>query len=77
MRAARGRELGHVARDAQTADDALVCETGAAARYGVKPDLVTLGKVAGGGLPLAAFGGRRDLMEMVGRWLESLEDVKR
>jgi len=38
---------------------------GAAERYGVTPDLVTLGKVAGGGLPLAAFGGRRELMEMV------------
>ena len=38
---------------------------GAAKRYGVTPDLVTLGKVAGGGLPLAAFGGRRELMEMV------------
>ncbi len=38
---------------------------GAAGRYGVTPDLVTLGKIAGGGLPLAAFGGRRDLMELV------------
>ncbi len=38
---------------------------GAAARYGVTPDLITLGKVAGGGLPLAAFGGRRDLMGLV------------
>lgn len=38
---------------------------GAAARYGVTPDLITLGKIAGGGLPLAAFGGRRELMELV------------
>jgi len=38
---------------------------GAAERYGVTPDLVTLGKIAGGGLPLAAFGGRRELMSMV------------
>lgn len=38
---------------------------GAAGRYGVTPDLITLGKIAGGGLPLAAFGGRRDLMELV------------
>jgi len=30
--------------------------------YGVRPDLTTLGKVVGGGLPLAAFGGRTDLM---------------
>ena len=42
-----------------------VARGGAAERYGVTPDLITLGKVAGGGLPLAAFGGRRDLMQMV------------
>ena len=42
-----------------------VARGGAAQRYGVTPDLITLGKVAGGGLPLAAFGGRRDLMQMV------------
>jgi glutamate-1-semialdehyde 2,1-aminomutase len=36
---------------------------GAQARYGIKPDLTTLGKVAGGGLPLGAVGGRRDIME--------------
>ena len=35
---------------------------GAGAHYGVVPDLVTLGKVVGGGYPLAAFGGRRDVM---------------
>jgi glutamate-1-semialdehyde 2,1-aminomutase len=35
---------------------------GAGARYGVTPDLVTLGKVIGGGMPLGAFGGRRDVM---------------
>ncbi|HKO21384.1 MAG TPA: glutamate-1-semialdehyde 2,1-aminomutase [Candidatus Eisenbacteria bacterium] len=38
---------------------------GAAERYGVKPDLVALGKVIGGGLPVAAFGGRADLMALV------------
>jgi len=37
--------------------------TGAQGRYGVRPDLTTLGKIVGGGMPLAAFGGRRDLME--------------
>ncbi len=42
-----------------------VARGGAAERYGVTPDLITLGKVAGGGLPLAAFGGRRDLMGLV------------
>lgn len=31
--------------------------------YGIKPDLTILGKVIGGGLPMAAFGGRRDVME--------------
>jgi glutamate-1-semialdehyde 2,1-aminomutase len=36
---------------------------GAQARYAIKPDLTTLGKVAGGGLPLGALGGRRDIME--------------
>ena len=36
---------------------------GAQARYGVTPDLTTLGKVIGGGLPVGAFGGRKDLME--------------
>ena len=35
---------------------------GAQGYYGIKPDLVTLGKVMGGGLPAAAFGGRRDIM---------------
>jgi glutamate-1-semialdehyde 2,1-aminomutase len=38
---------------------------GAQERYGVAPDLTTLGKVIGGGLPVGAYGGRRDLMEMV------------
>jgi glutamate-1-semialdehyde 2,1-aminomutase len=38
---------------------------GAQDRYGVLPDLTTLGKVIGGGLPVGAFGGRRDLMEQV------------
>jgi glutamate-1-semialdehyde 2,1-aminomutase len=36
---------------------------GAQARYGIRPDLTTLGKVIGGGLPLGAVGGRRDIME--------------
>ena len=38
---------------------------GAVERFGVLPDLTTLGKVIGGGLPVAAYGGRRDLMERV------------
>ena len=36
---------------------------GAAALYGIKPDLITLGKIIGGGLPVGAFGGRRDIMQ--------------
>ena len=36
---------------------------GAQARYGITPDLTTLGKVIGGGLPVGAFGGRRDIMQ--------------
>jgi glutamate-1-semialdehyde 2,1-aminomutase len=36
---------------------------GAQGRYGVMPDLTCLGKIIGGGLPAAAFGGRRDLMQ--------------
>jgi len=38
---------------------------GAQARYGVKPDLTTLGKIIGGGLPVGAFGGRADVMEQL------------
>ncbi len=38
---------------------------GAQAVYGVTPDLTTLGKVIGGGLPVGAFGGRREIMEMI------------
>ena len=38
---------------------------GAQARYGVRPDLTTLGKVVGGGMPVGAFGGRADVMAHV------------
>ena len=38
---------------------------GARERFGVSADLTTLGKVIGGGLPVAAYGGRRDIMERV------------
>jgi glutamate-1-semialdehyde 2,1-aminomutase len=38
---------------------------GAQAHYGVKPDLTCLGKVIGGGLPAAAYGGRREIMELI------------
>ncbi|MCI0582643.1 MAG: glutamate-1-semialdehyde 2,1-aminomutase [Chloroflexi bacterium] len=39
-----------------------VARGGAQARYGVTPDLTVLGKIVGGGLPVGAYGGRRDLM---------------
>jgi glutamate-1-semialdehyde 2,1-aminomutase len=38
---------------------------GAQARYGVTPDLTVLGKIVGGGMPVGAYGGRRDLMNLV------------
>lgn len=42
-----------------------VARGGAQERFHVRPDLTTLGKIVGGGLPLAAYGGRADLMEQV------------
>jgi len=42
-----------------------VARGGAAERYGVRPDLLALGKVIGGGLSVGAYGGRRDLMQQV------------
>ena len=38
---------------------------GAAERYGVRPDLWAFGKIVGGGMPLAAYAGRREIMRMV------------
>jgi glutamate-1-semialdehyde 2,1-aminomutase len=63
-------------RDLTTANGALlifdevitgfrVAHVGAQARYGVTPDLTVLGKIVGGGMPVGAYGGRRDLMELV------------
>ena len=42
-----------------------VARGGAQELYGVQPDLTMLGKIAGGGLPLAAFGGRADVMDQL------------
>jgi glutamate-1-semialdehyde 2,1-aminomutase len=42
-----------------------VCYGGAQTLFGIAPDLTTLGKIIGGGLPVAAYGGRRDLMDRV------------
>jgi glutamate-1-semialdehyde 2,1-aminomutase len=44
---------------------------GAQERFGIKPDLTTLGKIIGGGLPVGAFGGRADIMD----WLAPLGPV--
>jgi glutamate-1-semialdehyde 2,1-aminomutase len=38
---------------------------GAQGRFGIQPDLTTLGKIVGGGLPIGAYGGRRDLLDLV------------
>lgn len=40
-------------------------EGGAQEYYGIRPDLTTLGKIIGGGMPIGAYGGRRDIMEMI------------
>jgi glutamate-1-semialdehyde 2,1-aminomutase len=42
-----------------------VCYGGAQNLFGITPDLTTLGKIIGGGLPVAAYGGRKDLMDRV------------
>jgi glutamate-1-semialdehyde 2,1-aminomutase len=42
-----------------------VAAGGAQAIYGVRPDLTTLGKIVGGGMPVGAFGGRRDVMQQL------------
>lgn len=38
---------------------------GAGEYYGIRPDLITLGKIVGGGMPIGAYGGRKEIMEMV------------
>ncbi len=42
-----------------------VAPGGAQARYGIAPDLSTFGKIIGGGMPVGAYGGRRDLMQQI------------
>ena len=42
-----------------------VASGGAQALYGIRPDLTTLGKIIGGGMPVGAFGGRKDIMSML------------
>ena len=38
---------------------------GAQAYYGIKPDMTCLGKVIGGGLPVGAYGGKKEIMSMI------------
>ena len=38
---------------------------GAQQRFGIRPDLTTLGKIIGGGLPIGAYGGRADIMHKI------------
>ena len=42
-----------------------VAKGGAQEIYGVNPDLTTLGKIIGGGLPVGAYGGKQEIMEML------------
>ncbi len=42
-----------------------ISHRGAQAKFGITPDLTTMGKVIGGGLPVGAYGGRADIMAMV------------
>ncbi len=42
-----------------------VCFGGAQTIFGIKPDLTVLGKIVGGGMPLGAYGGRKDVMDLV------------
>jgi glutamate-1-semialdehyde 2,1-aminomutase len=42
-----------------------VAKGGAQQLYGIKPDLTTFGKIIGGGLPVGAFGGKKEIMEMI------------
>ena len=41
---------------------------GAQELYGVKPDMTTLGKIIGGGLPVGAYGGKKEIMDIVSPW---------
>jgi glutamate-1-semialdehyde 2,1-aminomutase len=63
------RELSHASGALLIFDEVItgfrVARGGAQERFGVTPDLTVLGKIAGGGMPLAAFGGRGDVMELL------------
>jgi len=63
------RELAHADRALLIFDEVItgfrVAPGGAQARFGVRPDLTTLGKIIGGGMPIGAYGGRADLMALI------------
>ena len=63
------RDIAHRAGSLIIFDEVMsgfrVARGGAQERFGVKPDLTCLGKVIGGGMPVGAYGGRKDLMEQV------------
>ena len=50
--------------------------SGAQGYFGVRPDLTTFGKIIGGGMPVGAYGGRRDVMQAVARWARSIRPVR-
>ncbi len=53
-----------------------VAKGGAQALYGIKPDLTTLGKIVGGGMPVGVFGGRRDIMSHIAPWARCTRQVR-
>lgn len=59
------REFGAVLIFDEVMTGFRVAHGGAQALYGITPDLTCLGKIVGGGLPAAAYGGRRDILSMV------------
>jgi len=63
------RELTHEHRALLVFDEVMtgfrIAYGGAQEKFGITPDLTTLGKIIGGGLPVGAYGGRRDIMSMV------------
>ncbi len=42
-----------------------ICLGGASEYFGVKPDIITLGKIIGGGMPIGAYGGKKEIMSMI------------
>jgi glutamate-1-semialdehyde 2,1-aminomutase len=59
------KEFGAVSIFDEVMTGCRLSDGGAQKLYGLTPDMTTLGKIVGGGLPLAAYGGRADIMDMV------------